>query len=68
MLGEQLLSVARTAGEAKEIHSKLGLNVSVLDDNLFKNANKLVEMNNELYDKHKNITWLQERINIITNL
>lgn len=66
MIGDKLLSVPKTVGEAKNIHNELGLGCNIVkDDYLFDNAYKLVEMNNEIYDKHKNITWLKEQIGII---
>ena len=52
----------RTVGDAIQIYEGLGLQYRVADRFFFENAEVLVEINNELYDKHQNVTWLQEQL------
>lgn len=69
-IGDQLLFYPRTKEEARKIYSELELKhysfdeiqCKTLEDYIIYNASKLVEMNNEIYDKHKNTTWLKERL------
>ena len=65
MFGNNLMGMPRTMGEAKKIYEQLELDCDMRDDHFFSNAVKLVDMNNEIYDKHKNKTWLKERIKYI---
>ena len=60
-IGDRLLNIPSTLGDAFEVHQLLGLQCRVSDEFIFVNACKLVETNNELYDKHRNVTWLQEK-------
>ena len=66
MIGDKLMFVPRNKLEASRIYESLELFHYSNDPFIVDNATKLVEMNNEIYDKHKNTTWLKERINIIT--
>jgi hypothetical protein len=68
MIGDKLLGMPKIMGEAKQIYIELELQYDMRDTNFFDNAVRLVKMNNELFDKQHNITWLQERIDIINSL
>lgn len=63
MIGDKLMNTPRTIGDARQVYYDLELewdseNMSYI----LQNATKLVEMNNELYDKFKNPTWLKEKL------
>lgn len=67
-IGDTLLGCPRTKEEASKIYESLELLHYSNDPFILENASKLVEMNNEIYDKHKNTTWLQERIDILNTI
>lgn len=65
MIGDKFISMPKVMGDAIKVYTELGLDGHILESYIFENAVKLVDMNNEIYDKHLNTTWLQERIDII---
>jgi len=65
MMGEKFLSMPKTMGDARLIYEYLELKYNMVESNFFTNASKLVEINNKIYDKHKNKTWLREKLNKI---
>lgn len=67
MIGDKLFNMPRTVWDVKEIYTQFGLKCNVTDEDIFTNASKLVDINNEIFDKHNNITWLRERISIVNN-
>lgn len=65
MLGDKRLEMPKTVGEALAIHGEMGIKCSAVGqcgEHLFANANRLVELNNEVYNK------IQELNNTIEEL
>lgn len=67
MIGDKVLFFPRTKLEASKIYESLELLHYSDDPFIIDNATQLVEMNNEIYDKHRNTTWLKERIDIVNS-
>jgi hypothetical protein len=71
MIGDKYLFIPRTKEEVSKIYDEIGLKhysfdeiqCKTLEEYICYNACKLVEINNELYDKFKNPTWLREKLN-----
>lgn len=63
MIGDKRLEIPETVGECLKIHRDLGLQCDCAGsaaEYLFDNAKRIVELNNEVYEKiNKLIEWLE---------
>lgn len=59
MIGDKRLEMPKVGWDCKEIYNYFGLKgVRTMDDEFFPNARRLVELNNEIYDKLHDRQWL----------
>jgi hypothetical protein len=52
MFGDKRLEMPKTGGDCSKIYEAFGfITAHILDDGFFPNAKRLVELNNEVYDR-----------------